>query len=99
MTAARICALIVATLDGVALPEQPTSLLYTYGARANDIQLVPSPTRTTILLDGLAGRRWFDITVREIRPTDDPAVAMLYDPEILAALIHRAGYPPDTPSG
>lgn len=89
---AGVCRLIVARLDGArSIDWPPGARVYTYGSR--DAKLVPPPTRTTILVARGAAQRWFDVSVCEVYPSADPA-ALLFDPEIIAALSKRAGNPP-----
>ena len=91
MTAARICDLIIARLDGASLHDRPNEVIHTYGARPDDDDLVPAPTRAAISLASRDGAPWFEISVREFHPTGDPAESLLHDPEIMNILAHRAG--------
>jgi hypothetical protein len=77
---------------------EPTT--YTYGARSGDIELVPPPTRTTIVLAAAGAARWFEVAVREVDPIHPELPALMLDPEIMTALCQRANLsPPPGPFG
>jgi hypothetical protein len=82
--AAELCALAIARLDNAVNGRWRTC---TYGARPGDAELVPPPTRTVLLVSDRTGGRWFELALRELDPE---VVDVLYDPEILAELRHRA---------
>lgn len=87
MSAADLCSLIVATVDGSSLGD---GIVLAYGAHPDDAILVPPPTRITVLVvNDNRRRRWFDIIVREADLSGDPT-GLFYDPEILATLSRRA---------
>jgi hypothetical protein len=98
-SAADVCTLIISRLDAAPIGGQ-AGIIYTYGARPGDIELVPPPTRTTIVLAAAGAARWFEVAVREIDPAHPDLRALVLDPEIMTALSHRANVsPPPGPFG
>jgi hypothetical protein len=72
---------------------ETTGAVYTYGARPGDIELLPSPTRTTIVVAAGDAARWFEIAVREVDPANPDLPGLSLDPEIVAELSRRANLP------
>jgi len=89
--AAELCAAITARLDGL---EHGGLRIYTYGARGDDIELVPPPVETLVAVVQGDELRWYEVSVREHRPQ---WVDIAYDPEVRAELACRAGLPNRTP--